>query len=82
MKLKIRDLYDGDGVDLLTFPPGYEFDDATRMYAESQLAELVRAGDDLGPFTRNTSGRWVLHTSLGDFGVDPDWVVEVNRPEQ
>lgn len=73
MKLKIRDLRVGDGVDLHTFPPGYNFTQATRDLAEFQYAEVVAH-----PWESPTP--WVLHTEVGSFGVDPDWEVEVHRP--
>jgi hypothetical protein len=74
VKLKIRDLRVGDGVDLLTFPPSYEFDDMTRHVAETQMAEVTET-----PVVE-TPTCWVIYTDNGAFGIDPDWEVEVSRP--
>lgn len=74
MRLAIRDLHIGDGVDLLTFPSDYEFDDMTRHVAETQMAEVTAEPDV------ETATCWVVHTDNGSFGIDPDWMVEVTRP--
>ncbi len=79
MKLRIRDLRVSDGVDLLTFPPGYPFSETTRSVAEFELAEVIE-GDDGSPFTVESADTWVLHTDSGSFGIDPNWEVEVHRP--
>lgn len=78
MKAKIRDLRVGDGVDLRTFPTDYPFAETTRHVAEFQLAEVIDE-DDGSPFTVETAGCWVLHTTEGSFGIDPEWQVEVTR---
>jgi hypothetical protein len=73
VKLKIRELRVGDGVDLHTFPAGYDFDQATLDLAEFQYAEMS------ADFEVESDTTWVLHTEVGSFGVDPDWEVEVHR---
>ncbi len=82
MKLKIRDLRVGDGVDLCTFPDGYPFGETTRSVAEFEMAEVIEVieDDDGSPFVVESDDQWVLHTASGSFGVDPDWEVEVHRP--
>jgi hypothetical protein len=81
MRRKIRDLRAGDGVDLRTFPPNYGFDEITWSVAEFQSAEVIGAEDvgtaDGYPFTIESADCWVLHTSEGSFGIDPNWEVEV-----
>jgi hypothetical protein len=78
VKVKIRDLRVGDGVDLESFPAGYPFDETTRQVAEFQNAELIGENDG-SPFTVESDTCWVLWTDLGGFGIDPDWEVEVDR---
>lgn len=74
MRLKIRDLRVGDGVDLLTFPSDHPFDGMTRHVAEVEMAEVTAEPEV------ETSTCWVIYTDNGAFGIDPDWEVEVNRP--
>jgi hypothetical protein len=84
VKLKIRDLRVGDGVDLLTFPDNYPFDDVTRSVAEFEMAEVIGNEDPSlpadQPFIVESPTTWVLLTDAGSFGIDPDWEVEVSRP--
>jgi hypothetical protein len=75
MRVKVRDLRVGDGVDLETFPPDYPFSEATRHVAEFQQAEVIGENDG-SPFTIESDTCWVLHTTEGSFGIDPDWEVE------
>lgn len=80
MRVKVRDLRVGDGVDLLTFPAGYPFGEMTRHVAEFETAEVLGLEDGAVPeFVKEAEGCWVLPTSEGDFGIDPDWEVEVQR---
>lgn len=83
MRLRIRELRIGDGVDLCTFPLDYPFGEVTRMVSESELAEVIGEQDngtpEGSPFTVESDDCWVLHTTEGSFGVDPDWEVEVSR---
>lgn len=76
MRVKVRDLRVGDGVDLCSFPPGYPFDETTRHVAEFELAEVIGENDG-SPFVVETETCWVLWTDQGGFGIDPDWEVEV-----
>lgn len=75
-KVKIRDLVNGDMVDLREldrYGPGgvYPLDETDRHVSEFELA--VAEGDEDGPFTVESDTTWVLHTSNGSYGVDPDW---------
>jgi hypothetical protein len=84
VKLKIRDLRVGDGVDLRTFPDGYPFDETTWDVAEFERAEVIGNEDPSMPadcpFVVESPTTWVLLTDAGNFGIDPDWEVEVSRP--
>jgi hypothetical protein len=66
-------------VDLCSFPAGYPFDDVTRSVAETEMAEVIGENDG-SPFTVESDTCWVLWTTEGGFGIDPDWEVEVSRP--
>jgi hypothetical protein len=79
VKRRVRDLQVGDGVDLLTFPSGYPFDDMTRHVAEAERAEVIGENDG-SPFTVESDTCWVLWTDQGGFGIDPDWEIEMDRP--
>ncbi len=78
MKCRVRELQIGDGVDLLTFPAGYPFDDTTQHVAETELAEVIGENDG-SPFTVESDTCWVLWTDQGGFGIDPNWEVEADR---
>lgn len=77
---RVRELRNGDMVNLREldrYGPGgrYPLDEKDRHVSEFELA--VAQGDGDGPFTVESATTWVLHTSNGSYGVDPDWEITV-----
>lgn len=72
-RFAVRDLIDGDVIDLLELGEDYPLDETTRMVAECELAVVISDGDDETPFVVESATCWVLTTDQGCFGVDPGW---------
>lgn len=65
----VRDLREGDLIDLAELPYFDTLDEADRMVAEDQYAQV---GSEGGPRTWETPFCVVLHTDQGSFGLPPD----------
>lgn len=70
----VRDLRDGDLIDLLDLGKDYPLDETVRDFAQYELAQVIAEGDGGSPFIQESADCWVLCTSQGAFGVSPDWL--------
>jgi hypothetical protein len=78
-KFAIRNLVEGDVVDLLELGEDYPFSESDRDSFQFECSVVIADGDNETPFVVESDQVWVLATTSGAYGVDPDWQLTVQE---